>query len=116
MANTEVLNALKQVRTARKAVGELQLQLQGQLTPEESNALNNVYSDLEDLEDLLVLEDIKDSIVQIKSDANDLKAIADQMKQVSQRLSAISDTIATVAKVVGTLADILAKATSSGLL
>ena len=114
--NTEVLNALKQVRIARQTVADLQLEMAGRLTAHESNALTNVYSDLEDIEDLLVLQDIRASIAQIKSDGEDLQKIADQMTQVSNRLSAISDTISKTAKIIGTLADILGKAASSGLL
>jgi hypothetical protein len=114
MANTEILNALKQVRLARQAVSDLQTQ--GKLNADESNIVTSVYSDLEDLEDLLVLEDIKSSIAQIKSDADDLQSMADKMKQVSERLAAISDSVSKAAKVVGVLTDILAKASSSGLL
>ena len=112
--NTEILNALKQVRTVRQSVADLQLQMTGSLTSDEANTLTNAYSDLEDLEDLLVLQDIKASIAQIKSDGDDLQEIADQMTKVSNRLSTISDAISKTAKVIGTLADILAKAASSG--
>lgn len=114
MANTERMNALKQVAEARKATGEARQV--SNLTPKQIQLLDDVYRELMDTEDTLVHEDIQDSIATLNEHSKALGDLTTRLKRSTEKLKKLSNTINTVAKVIGVLADIIAKAASVGLL
>lgn len=114
MANTERLNALQMVSTARKAIGDARGQ-EG-LTDSQQKLLDDTYSELEELEDTLVHEDIQDSIKTLQKSEDDLTSLVGRMKRSTDTIRDLSKNVDIAAKAVGALADIVAKAVSAGLL
>src|ERR1035438_10167349 len=114
MANTERLNALQKVRTARNAVQEARAQ--SNLPAQAQVALTELFTALDNLEDTLILEELQGKIQQIKQDSQDLAQQAAKIKAVSAKLAKEMALVAEAAKAVDGLAQILATAASSGLL
>ena len=114
MANTERMNALKQVAEARKAVGEARQD--SNLTPKQIQLLDDVYRELMDTEDTLIHEEIQDSIAKLNEHSKALGDLTTRLKRSTEQLKEVGETISTVAKIIGVLADIVAKAASVGLL
>jgi hypothetical protein len=113
MANTERLKALQMVSTARKAVGE-EKEKDG-LTDSQQKLLDDVYSQLEDMEDTLVHEDIQDSIKNLQDAENALASLVGRMKRSTDTIRELSKTVDTAATAIGALAQIVTTAISAGL-
>lgn len=111
--NTEIMNTLELVRNAEKLVEEAKNK--PGLTDNQRNTLTTLYGLLLDIDDRLVLEDIKSSLDNLKNDSNKLQDISDQIKKEITNLQNVADVINKVANAVGTLADIITKAASIGI-
>ncbi len=119
MAESNPLTALHdktrdRVKAARESVGALRNI--ADLTPAQMNLVDTAYRQLVDLEDLLVLESLKQNIQSLKGKSAELSEITARMKKSVEALKRVAKIVAAAAKAVGTLADILAKASSAGLL
>ncbi len=114
MANTERLKALQMVSTARKAVAE-EREKDG-LTESQQKLLDDVYSQLEDMEDTLVHEDIQDSIKSLQDAESALAGLVGRMKRSTDTIKELSKTVDTAATAIGALAQIVTTAVSAGLM
>lgn len=112
--NTEIMNALMMVREAEKRVDEARQD--PDLTEQQRNNLQSIYTLLLDIDDQLVLQDIQQGIDKLKQDSSKLETLANKIPQDVERWKKIAEAVHKAAKGVGTLADILAKALSAGLL
>ncbi|KPK91621.1 MAG: hypothetical protein AMJ94_06855 [Deltaproteobacteria bacterium SM23_61] len=112
--NTEIKNALIMVREAEKRVDEARQD--PDLTVKQRNNLQSIYALLLDIDDQLVLEDLQQGIDKLKKDSKKLETLANKIPQEVERWKKVSQAVYKAAKGVGTLADILAKASSAGLL
>jgi len=113
MANTERLAALARVRLARNAIQVAQGQVG--LSSDEQSRLVSLFADLDDLEDLLILEDISENVESIRKDADELKDVAASMSASANKLTRELSLVDDAAKAVAGLADVVALASSHGL-
>lgn len=113
MANTERFNTLQKVVIARKAVNRLRET--SNLAPEEQNLVDTSYAALLDVEDLLILEDIKDSVKDMQSNSKKLGALTRDFEKSAARLKKVAKFISDAAKALGVLADIVSKAAAAGI-
>jgi hypothetical protein len=112
--NTEIKNALIMVREAEKLVDEARQD--PDLTVKQRNNLQSIYALLLDMDDQLVLEDLQQGLVKLKQDSNRLATLANKIPQEVERWKKVAEAVRKAAKGAGTLADILARASSAGLL
>jgi hypothetical protein len=113
MANTERFNTLQKVVIARKAANKLRDV--SNLAPGERDLLDTAYAALIDAEDLLILEDIKESVKDMASSSKKLGALAQDFEASAARLKKMAKLISAAAKALGVLADIVAKAAAAGI-
>src|ERR1035438_9475628 len=114
MANTERLNALQNARMRRNAVQAARAF--PSLPAQAQAALTGLVTDLDDLEDTLILEEIQGKIQQITQDSQDLAQQAAKINAVSAQFAKEMALVAEAAKAVDGLAQIISTAASSGLL
>jgi outer membrane murein-binding lipoprotein Lpp len=119
MAETNSLTTIhddtrKKVKAARENIGKLR-DSEG-LTPAQMNLVDSAYSVLVDLEDLLVLEELKTNVKSLRSKSAKLSKITTRMKKSIKALKKVAKLVEDAAKAVGGLADIFAKASSAGIL
>ena len=107
-------NTREKVKIARERVGELRDTTD--LTPAQMNLVDSIYILLLDLEDRLVLENLKKNIKQLQAKSAKLAEITTKMKKSIAKLKKVAKVVNDAAKAVGVLADILAKASSAGIL
>jgi hypothetical protein len=113
MANTERLNAIRQVRLALDAVASARFD--PALPTPDRQQLETAYGALDEVEGVLILQEINERLDALRSDSDNLAALARKMAQSAQRLQAIADLIDRAAKAVAALVEIAAKASSAGL-
>jgi len=113
MANTERFNTLQKVVIARKAANELRDV--STLTSDERNLVDTAYAVLIDVEDLLILEDIKESVKDMELNSKKLGALTQEFEESAARLKKIAKFISDAAKALGVLADIVSKAAAAGI-
>jgi hypothetical protein len=113
MANTERLNAIRQVRQALDAVTSARFD--PALPVSDRQQLETAYGALDDVEGVLILQEISDRLDALRSDSTNLAALANQMKQSATRLQAIADLIDKAAQAIAALVEIVAKASTAGL-
>ena len=113
MANTEHFNTLQKVVIARKAVNSLRDL--SNLTPDERDLVDTTYAELIEIEDLLVLEDIKESIKDMEAGSERLDKITGKFEKSAARLKKVAKFIGDAAKAIGALADIVSKAAAAGI-
>jgi vacuolar-type H+-ATPase subunit I/STV1 len=113
MANTERFNTLQKVVIARKAANKLRDI--SNLTSDERNLVDSAYAALIDVEDLLILEDIKDSVKDMESNSKKLGALTKEFEKSAARLKKVAKFIGDAAKALGVLADIVSKAAAAGI-
>lgn len=114
MANTERMNTLQIVRAARQAVDKVRKL--PDLTPAQQNLVDSAYSTLVDIEDTLVLEDIKSSVKALEDGADELGELTSRMKKSIGKIKKIADTVDKAATAVGALANVVSTAMSAGIL
>lgn len=114
MANTERMNTLQIVRVARQAVDKVRKL--PDLTPAQQNLVDSTYLTLVDIEDTLVLEDIKSSVKALRRGADELDELTSRMKKSIDKIKKIAGTVDKAATAVGALANIVSTAMSAGIL
>jgi hypothetical protein len=107
-------NTREIVREARAKVGELRSA--EDLTPKQMNLVDTAYALLVDLEDLLVLADLKASVERLQDKADKLGTINANLKNSVGKLKKVAKDVGRAAKAVGVLVDLAAKASSAGIL
>jgi|SRR5581483_1073926 DNA repair ATPase RecN len=112
--NTEVKNALAVVREAEHAIDAAREE--PDLDPAINNQLQEVYDVLLDIDDHLVLEDLKDGLQTLQQHSDELKKVSNKINKSIKDLKEVSDAVAKAAKIIGTLVEIASKAASSGLI
>jgi hypothetical protein len=113
MANTERFNTLQRIVIARKQVN--QARQASKLKPDQRNLLDTTYAALVDIEDLLILKDIRDSVDRMRVGSKRLSSLVSDYKAATGRLKKIAQLIADAAKALGALADIATKAAAAGI-
>jgi hypothetical protein len=113
MADTQILAALRQVRSARKQAMAL---LQQGLAADEQATVQQAYDALDDLEETLVDTQLEEHLAELKQDAQALEPIITKMKAGSAQLQTIATVVSTAAQAVGALASIVGQALEHGLL
>lgn len=114
MANTERLAALQKVRIARNAVQAARVK--AGLTPEDQTALTRLFFDLDEVEDSLILDDIRDKVDSMRTDAKDLAEVAGQVKNAHAALTKEAALVEDAAKAVNGLVQVVTAAASAGLI
>jgi hypothetical protein len=112
--NTERFNTLQKVVEARKAVGAARSK--PGLTPAQQHILDTAYTQLVDVEDTLVLEELRDSVEQLDLAAKALGRTARRLRRSVERLRKVADSIGVAARALGALADVVSKAAGAGIL
>jgi hypothetical protein len=114
MANTERLAALEKVRTARNAIQAALIS--PALSTEDKPSLEGLVSDLDDLEDSLILGDISDKVETITEDSANLSETVTGLAAAATRLAKELSLVEDAAKAVSGLAEVVSLAASHGLL
>jgi hypothetical protein len=114
MANTERLAALEKVRTARNAI-QVAL-INPALSGEDKPSLEGLVSDLDDLEDSLILGEISDKVDIITKDGANLNETVAALSAATTKLSKELSLVEDAAKAVSGLAAVISLAASHGLL
>lgn len=114
MANTERLAALQKVRIARNAVQEALVN--PALSSDDKASLEGLVSDLDDLEDSLILGDISDKVETITEDGAKLNETVTEMTAAASKLAKELSLVEDAAKAVSGLAAVVSLAASHGLL
>ena len=112
--NTEILNALKQVREAKTIV--LNKLTDKTISQDEKRILGDVLINFQEQENTLINFTLNDMVDKINASNAALQNLILQMDNVSQNLSGISNTIKKISNVLSTLAEITTKALNTGLL
>jgi len=112
--NAETLNALNEVREAKRMV--LSGLTDNTVSQEEKIMLGNILINLQDQEDALINLTLQGMVDKINASNAALKNLIQQMEAASGDISRISNTIKKISKVLSTLTVITSKAISSGLL
>jgi hypothetical protein len=112
--NAETLDALNEVRDARKKV--LNGLTDNTVSQEEKKVLGDILINLQDQEDALINLTLQDMVDKINASNAALKDLIQQMNDASRDISRVSDTIKKISKVLSTLTVITSKAIGSGLL
>jgi hypothetical protein len=111
--NTEAFNALKQVR---EVANELQMMLNDtSLTRDERFLLEQVLSNLYELEDIIIELTLQAMVDKINESNESLKKLIADMKHESDNIAKFAATVQKVSDVVGVLAQITEKAIDAGL-
>ena len=108
MANTQRLEVLQVVRQAKTAVRN-----EGSgadLNKQQKAVLENLFVDLERLEDDLILGVLNEKIETLTSTSKNLKAVAKDVKQEVDKLSGIAEMVENTAKAVEMLVAVAGKA------
>lgn len=95
MANTEILNALKLVRTTEDAVTKA-LDRSG-LKPDQREVLENLADVLNDLDTFLLTVDLKTSVTDLEEKADKLTELNKQAQKSLAKLTKLADVINDVA-------------------
>lgn len=114
MANTEIMATLAKVRSAKVAVN--QARTTAGLSPTLSTVLDEIFITLDDVENKLILQEIRAWIGQITSDGNKLKILASQIQSAITSLNQVATLVQDAATAIGALASALAAAFSAGLI
>ncbi len=114
MANTERLEAIRQVRAALTAVTGARFD--PNLSSADREQLESAYRQLDDLEDALIMQELSSRLEALKSDSAALGALAEQIRGRAASLQTVADLIEKAAKGVGVLVEIAARAASAGLI
>ena len=96
MANTERLNVLKQVREAENSVTDT-LNKPGLTTPQRK-ILDDLSDTLREIDNLLLLNELKDSVAELKSKSIKLTTINKQTKKQIEKLKEVADKVDKAAK------------------
>ncbi|MGR9107367.1 MAG: hypothetical protein ACU843_10610 [Gammaproteobacteria bacterium] len=96
MANTERMKVIQQVRAAKKEANAKRFDQS--LSPESRAIMERLYSQLDDVEDELIMEEITARVEQLKRASSNLSAI-------NREMAAAADNIAEFAAKVGQVAD-----------
>jgi hypothetical protein len=108
MANTQRLEVLQTVRQAKTAVRDEGSD--ADLNKQQKAVLENLFVDLERLEDDLILGILDEKIESLTSTSKNLKAVAKDVKQDLDKLSGIAELVENAAKGVEMLVDVASKA------
>jgi hypothetical protein len=108
MANTERMAALQTVREAKNAVMAARM-TQGASAADQAT-LTELYFELEDLEDSLILDWNEASLERINNDARGLTDLVAKMQGSAAHLQQLAATIKKVSDVVGVVVDVATKA------
>jgi hypothetical protein len=108
MANTQRIEVLQIVRQAKTAVRDEGSD--ADLNKQQKAVLENLFVDLERLEDDLILGILDEKIESLTSTSKNLKAVAKDVKQDLDKLSGIAELVENAAKGVEMLVDVASKA------
>jgi hypothetical protein len=108
MANTQRIEVLQIVRQAKTAVRDEGSD--ADLNKQQKAVLDNLFVDLERLEDDLILGVLDEKIESLTSTSKNLKAVAEDVKQEIDKLSGIAEMVEKAAKGVEMLVDVAGKA------
>jgi hypothetical protein len=114
MANTERLVALQKVRIARNAIQEALVN--PAVSSDDKPSLEGLVSDLDDLEDSLILGDISDKVETITQDSANLNETVAGMTAATNTLAKELSLVEDAAKALSGLAAVVSLAASHGLL
>lgn len=106
-------NTREIVKEARAKVGELRGA--EDLTPKQMNLVDTAYALLVDLEDLLVLANLKASVEKLQDKADKLGTVNANLKNSIGKLKKVAKYVGQAAKAVGVLVDLVAKASEAGM-
>lgn len=107
-------NTRELVKTAREQVGRLRDL--PDLSPKQQDTVDTAYSLLVDLEDVLIQQELKAHIQELKTKAGELSTLITSMRKSIGEMRQTAKAVDAAAKAVGALAEILAKASSTGIL
>lgn len=113
MPDDERLAALKKVRAARNAAGDVLED--SNLSAADRATAQKAWDDLDDLEGDLILSDLEEQLDALKTSAGDLDVLVGQMKTASASLQQLAGTISAASSAVGTLAQVVGAAAASGV-
>ena len=108
MANTEKLSVIKMVREAKKVAQHTRHDTS--LPVELRLKIEEVYIDLDTLEDELILGEIEDRVSSLEKASERLSNISADLQKETEKLQALSAKIERVAKGLAVLTDIAGKA------
>ena len=108
------MNALEAVRTAKNTVSDAMVSKD--LQPDQRTQLVNLYWDLEDLEQKLIVEDISKQVDVLTSDAKDLQNVTAEMQGDIAALNAVVSAVNTAAQAVAAVVQIAQTAAAAGFL
>ena len=114
MANSERMALLSRVREA-KAVIRNKLD-QPDLTDVQRKILNDLYDVLLEMDDILVLQELNDSIGRLEKNSKLLKQVNARAKKQIEKLKDIADTVDQVAKAVDAVVKAFGILLSAGIL
>jgi hypothetical protein len=113
MANTEKINVLKQVREAENAVTDT-LDKQG-LTSSQRKILDDLSDILREIDNLLLLYELNESIEELKSKSKGLKSINNRIKKQIDKLEDVADKVGKVATAIDAIIKAFGILGSAGL-
>lgn len=114
MANTERLLVLQKVREAKKAAAEAR-STPG-LAPDQLELLENLYIDLDNQEDILILEAIDERIEALRAAGARLEETAQRISKEIEKLQKVAEAVDKAAKAIKILVDIAANVGKLGVL
>ncbi len=102
------------VQEAREAVGKLRDA--DDLTSKQMNLLDTTYVALGNADDLLAVDELGASVKKLQAHAEKLATVNANLKKSVEKLKKVAKYVDKAAKAIGVLADVLAKASSVGIL
>jgi len=105
MPDSEVLQTLALVRTAKQSCSTAQLS--NQIPDDQKVQLVKMYWDLDDLEGNLILQDLTAVVDKLTQDANDLTTVTGQLQTSIAQIQAVAQDVDTAAKAVQALVDVI---------
>jgi phage-related minor tail protein len=111
--NTEAINTLKLIREVKT---DLQVFLNEEsLKKNERKLLEQVLSNLMEIEDTIILETMQAMVDKINASNADLQKLISQMEEASEKIAEFSNTVKKVSEVISILGEITEKAIKAGI-
>lgn len=114
MANTEKINVLKQVREAENVVTDT-LEKPGLTTPQR-RILDDLSDILREIDNLLLLNELNESIEELKVKSKKLKSINNRTKKQIEKLEKVADKVEKAAKAIDAIVKAFGILVSAGLI
>ena len=107
MANTERLAVVRMIRKAKHVAQNIRYDTS--FSREVRIEVEDIYIQLDKLEDDLILEEIESRVTALESASKKLASVASKLKAENENLAALGEKIEIAAKGLSTLVDIAAK-------